>query len=129
MDTLAKRLTWAREKKGMTQGALATAAKVSQSTIGNLEAGMRNTCRKIAVIASILDVDALWLAEGIGRPENGGENNIRLASIKDDTETSPDEYAEIVRLFGKAPQSAKEEALRILSVAIKARARKKSGAV
>lgn len=64
MDTLAKRLIWAREKKGMTQQQLAKAADVAQSTIGNLEAGIRLTCRKVAAIADVLEVDALWLSEG-----------------------------------------------------------------
>lgn len=69
MDTLAKRLTWARERKGLTQGALAKLSGVSQSTIGNLEAGLRQTARKIVDIASAVEVDPIWLANGKGAPE------------------------------------------------------------
>lgn len=68
MKNLAERLTWAREQKGLTQAALAKLVGVSQSTIGNLESGLRQSARKIANIALALDVDALWLAEGRGVP-------------------------------------------------------------
>jgi transcriptional regulator with XRE-family HTH domain len=66
MDTLAKRLTWARERAKLTQEELAKKAGVSQGTIGNLEAGIRDTARKITSIARALDVDVNWLADGEG---------------------------------------------------------------
>jgi transcriptional regulator with XRE-family HTH domain len=82
MDTLAKRLAWAREKKGMTQGQLAKAVKVSQSTIGNLEAGIRLTSRKVALIADVLEVDALWLAEGGARSPEKSDHTQHDAPAK-----------------------------------------------
>ncbi|MDB5774694.1 MAG: phage repressor like transcriptional regulator, family [Herbaspirillum sp.] len=68
METLANRLRWARKKKRLSQEELGKLAGVSQSTIGNLEAGTRASARKIASIAAALNVDALWLAEGKPRP-------------------------------------------------------------
>lgn len=68
LETLAERLAWAREKKELTQDALAKLAGVSQSTIGNLEAGIRDSARKIAKMAEVLGVDALWLSDGKGEP-------------------------------------------------------------
>jgi len=68
MNTLAERLTWAREQKGYTQDALAKKAGVSQSTIGNLESGLRLTARKILDIANAVGVDPMWLANGQGTP-------------------------------------------------------------
>ena len=68
MKTLAERLVWAREQKGLTQGELAKLSGVSQGTIGNLEAGIRQTARKIVDIAAAAGVDPIWLANGRGEP-------------------------------------------------------------
>lgn len=70
LDTLAKRLVWARTRKDLTQEELAKKAGVSQGTIGNLEAGIRDTARKITSIARALDVDANWLADNKGAAPN-----------------------------------------------------------
>lgn len=70
MRTLAERLIWAREQKGLTQESLGKLSGVSQSTIGNLESGIRQSARKIVDIAKALDVDPIWLAngEGVAKP-------------------------------------------------------------
>jgi phage repressor protein C with HTH and peptisase S24 domain len=70
MKNLAERLAFARERMGLTQGVLAKMAGVSQGTIGNLEAGLRNSTRSILEIAAALGVDATWLSTGKG--EMGG---------------------------------------------------------
>lgn len=76
MNTLATRLIWARAQRGMSQAKLAKSAGMAPSAIGNLEIGLRNSSRKITVIASILGVNALWLAEGKGSPSiNTAENS------------------------------------------------------
>lgn len=66
MKTLAERLAWARNQKQWSQQQLADKAGVAQSTIGSLEAGTRQTARKITAIANALEVCAQWLAEGMG---------------------------------------------------------------
>lgn len=66
MKTLAERMAWARAQKQLSQSELAKLAGVSQSTIGNLESGLRQSARRIANIADALSVSAMWLAEGIG---------------------------------------------------------------
>ena len=86
MDTLAKRLRWSRKKKRISQEKLGKLAGVSQSTIGNLEAGTRASARKIASIAAALEVDALWLAEGKQRPATRAEA---------ETEPGPDIRGEV----------------------------------
>lgn len=70
METLAKRLTWAREQKGLTQASLAKLSGVTQSTIGNLESGIRSSARRIIDIAAALDVSPAWLANGQGDPND-----------------------------------------------------------
>jgi len=69
MKTLAVRLQWARTKKNLSQEALAKKAGVSQSTIGNLESGLRQTARRITAIADILEVNPMWLSDGKGSPD------------------------------------------------------------
>lgn len=57
MNTLAERLTSAREEKGWTQPELAQAARVkNQSTIGMLESGARKSSSYIPAIANALNV-------------------------------------------------------------------------
>lgn len=79
MNTLAIRLTWARTQKGLSQAELAKKSGVSQSTIGNLEAGIRLTARNITAIATALDVNPVWLAEGKGSPTNEAPDNLGLS--------------------------------------------------
>ncbi len=72
METLAKRLVWARHQKKMPQAILAKLVGITQSAIGNLEAGSRMSSRHTAKIAAVLGVDALWLSDGTGQPCPGG---------------------------------------------------------
>jgi transcriptional regulator with XRE-family HTH domain len=64
VKTLAERIVWARERKGLTQEALANKAGVSQGTIGNLESGARKAPRSLLAIAAVLGVEPQWLASG-----------------------------------------------------------------
>jgi len=84
MNNLAERLIWAREQKGLTQDALAKQAGVSQSTIGNLESGIRQTARKIIEIAAALNVDPMWLASGQGVAKPSATSEPRPAQRSDD---------------------------------------------
>lgn len=96
MNTLGKRLTWARERKGLTQGALAKLSGVSQSTIGNLEAGIRHTARKIVDIATALDVDSNWLANGKGEPP-GVSGSERAPEVSPSENAAPESQEDILR--------------------------------
>lgn len=71
VKSLAERVKAERERLGMSQSELAKAAGVSQGTIGNLEAGIRASARKMPSIAAALRVSALWLAEGTGPKDSG----------------------------------------------------------
>lgn len=66
MKTIAERLKAAREWKGWKQAQLAVAADVSTGTIGNIEAGIRQSKGSIPQIAAALGVDYQWLANGKG---------------------------------------------------------------
>jgi DNA-binding XRE family transcriptional regulator len=56
MDTLPSRLTHARSLRDWTQQELADQAGVKQSTIGNIEAGIRGGLQSLALIAEALGV-------------------------------------------------------------------------
>ena len=79
MKDLASRLIWARERRQLSQTALAKLAKVSQSNIGNLESGTRQSSRKVVELAQVLGVSADWLATGRGDPEDGPHSVQRLS--------------------------------------------------
>lgn len=64
MDTLSSRLLERRKELGLSQAALAKLAQVSQSTIGNIESGIRTSPNSIPAIAAALGVRAIWLTEG-----------------------------------------------------------------
>lgn len=66
VEEIADRLHQARAAKNWTQGQLAAAAGVKQSTIGNLEAGIRKNPRDLLAIAAALEVSPAWLQTGKG---------------------------------------------------------------
>lgn len=71
LDTVAKRLIHARGTQ--SQATVAKAARVSQTTVGNIEAGIRQgTGGAIAKIADALGVSLKWLRDGEG-PMTGQE--------------------------------------------------------
>jgi len=64
VSTFAERLKSARERRNLSQAALARAAGVSAGAIGNYEAGTRAQPRDLFELAQALGVDAEWLATG-----------------------------------------------------------------
>ncbi|MDN7544786.1 helix-turn-helix domain-containing protein [Burkholderia cenocepacia] len=65
MDTFGSRLRALREKHGWSQEDLAKAAKVSQSTIAQIEGGRNKGSRHILALAGALEVPPEWLQDGI----------------------------------------------------------------
>lgn len=66
MSNLATRLIDARNGANLTQQELADRVPCSQSTIGNLESGLRESPKFIIAIARALGVTAEWLMDGVG---------------------------------------------------------------
>ncbi|CAN7200873.1 helix-turn-helix domain-containing protein [Acidovorax sp. LjRoot118] len=65
VNELSDRLKSAREALNLSQTELATRAKVSAGTIGNIEAGTRKNPRDLLSIASALCVRPEWLLHGL----------------------------------------------------------------
>lgn len=63
-QTLAGRLQFARERRGLSQAQLAELAKVSQVTIAHIESGRNQSSKKLFDLAAALRVPAEWLATG-----------------------------------------------------------------
>lgn len=66
LSTFSKRLVYARHALQLTQEQLAKASGVKQTTIGNLESGVRKSPRNLLQLASALGVSAVWLQFGKG---------------------------------------------------------------
>lgn len=70
VKTIADRIRAVRKELKLSQAGLAKKAGVSQSTIGNLESGLRTDPRKLLGIASALNVSPEWLSTGRGHAAN-----------------------------------------------------------
>ena len=66
MKTIAERLKVARDRKDWTQAQLAAAAGVSTGTVGNIEAGIRQSRGSLPQLSEALGVSHAWLAHGKG---------------------------------------------------------------
>jgi transcriptional regulator with XRE-family HTH domain len=64
LKSLGQRVAWARERLGLSQSDLARKAGMSQSAIGNIEAGIRTRPRQLLELAQALNVSQGWLLTG-----------------------------------------------------------------
>lgn len=68
-QTPGERLKQARKARGITQAALARAAGLTQSAVGNIEAGTRGFGASVVDLAEALCVKVRWLSTGEGPME------------------------------------------------------------
>ncbi|HLS21968.1 MAG TPA: helix-turn-helix transcriptional regulator [Paenalcaligenes sp.] len=64
-----ERLRQLRRSRQLSQQQLAKMCRLSQSAISNYENGTRKVAREIFILARVLNVSPLWLAEGQGPKE------------------------------------------------------------
>ena len=79
MQTLAQRLKFARDKKGLTQEELAKASGTTQQYIQNIEAGVVKRPRKLEEIANAVGSSPAWLQFGTEAIEKLDAEAISLA--------------------------------------------------
>lgn len=92
MDTLAARLKYSREKKGLSQSQLADMIGLSQQSVAKIENGETLQPRKIKEIAKALDVSQKWLQLGI--EENGVISSYVVEELEE-AKLDPDVFADI----------------------------------
>ena len=72
IDTLAKRMKFARQRANMTQKQLATASGMGQGDISKLENGGILRTTNIVALARAVGCDPVWLETGEGDPTGQG---------------------------------------------------------
>jgi len=86
MNGIAERLKQTRKALGFTQAELASRVGVSQSAIGNIEAGLRERPRELLSIADVLGVDPSWLETGKNREKQQDIDVIPIMRQQRDTD-------------------------------------------
>lgn len=79
MDTLAKRVIWARNQRGWTQEELAKESGLAQQTINAIEGGVIVRPRKIEQLAKALNQSPAWLQFGVEAIDSLSTKAITLA--------------------------------------------------
>jgi SOS-response transcriptional repressor LexA len=76
MDTLARRVRFAREQRGLTQVQLAEESGVGQSDISKIERGLILRTTAIPALSRALRCDTHWLDTGEGEPGWNNQENV-----------------------------------------------------
>jgi len=66
LETLGKRIVYARKLMDMQQTELSSRSGVKQTTLSKIELGRQKRSGDIAKLADVLNVNAVWLSDGIG---------------------------------------------------------------
>lgn len=122
MDTLAKRLRYARERAALSQSELARRVSVRPQAIQFIEAGRVRRPRSLVEIAHTLNVNPEWLLFGRGAVELGvREVSPPYPGTMAESVLS-DEAVAIARLWMELPRSQRFALKEVLLALIKYRA-------
>ena len=112
LSSLGQRVAWARERLGLSQADLARKAGMTQSAIGNIEAGIRARPRQLLELAQALNVSQTWLLTGTeSRP-------IRAMQQQPAAYTLEGQLSEVervlIQMFRQVPPNVQEQVLHLL---------------
>lgn len=99
--SVGERVRLARKEKGISQELLASAARMSQPALSELESGASTSTSHIASLAAALGISALYLETGKGLKVPGGEAPEVLVDV-----------IELITLFKNAKPDGRAEILR-----------------
>ncbi len=108
--TFGARLRWARTQAKLTQKQLASAAKVTQATLSEIETGGIASSGHTPTFASILKVSALWLQAGKGPVQPGGSERQK------DLEEAGGVAARFIDWFLSRPSAEQERIAHVASI-------------
>ena len=110
--SLGQRVAWARERLGLSQSDLARKAGMTQSAIGNIEAGIRTRPRQLLELAQALNVSQRWLLTGTeNRPVRAVQQSPAAYAVEN--ELSEVERV-LIQMFRQVPPSIQEQVLHLL---------------
>ena len=105
-DQYKGRLYFARKRKEYSQAEVSKAVKMSQPAYNQLEKGKSQSSSKTPQIAEYLEVNALWLAEGIGSwndvttfPEAGSAQDEILILLQSIRKNHPDQLPTVLKIL------------------------------
>lgn len=118
MDTLAKRLRYARERLGFSQSELARRVKLRPQAIQFIEAGRVRRPRSLVEISKALAVNPAWLLLGEGTVEVG----VREAAPAYQGEvTLSEEAVAVARLWMELPRNQRLALKEVILALLKSR--------
>ncbi len=120
MDTLAKRLRYARERLGLSQSELARRVGLRPQAIQFIEGGHVRRPRNVFEIAHALEVNPEWLLLGEGPVDPVG-----LGESRETYRASPalsDEALAVARMWMELPRSQRLALKEVFAALLKARA-------
>jgi len=103
VNTISDRIAQARLDANLTQAQLARLAGVQQSTIGNIEAGLRKRPRELLAIAAALKVDPGWLQSG--KPTSLPATAPQPVAASPEPPTLEDALHLVLSMLGTLPQA------------------------
>ena len=104
-ESVGKRLRWAREQAGLSQGQVARLLEMHRPTISQIESGKRRVAaEEVATFAATYQVEEVWIIKGDDALPNGEDPRLGLLAreLKKLKTEDLDSIARIIRVLKKS---------------------------